>query len=144
MGKVKGEDVILSIDVAHVLKPIGCARSVQFDISREMIETSVSGSGVFRTYTPGALSYSGSIEGLVFIQKDIDTYYDLGHMYDDIISGTEVYLTFYETDSEGHFLKKECTVYIESISEVASFDNIATFTANFIGTGFFTLTYGDV
>ena len=70
MGKVRGEDVIVSINVDDVLTPIACGRSITFDIQTDLIDTSITGKGNERTYTPGALDWSGTIEGLVYIDKE--------------------------------------------------------------------------
>jgi hypothetical protein len=68
----------------------------------------------------------------------------IGWMYDRIISGERIFLKYYETDDDNHFLQKSCYVYIESINETASFDNIVTFSASFKGDGIPTITYGDI
>jgi hypothetical protein len=68
----------------------------------------------------------------------------MGWLYDKIISGEIIQLKYYETDDDNHYLQKECNVYIESINETASFDNMATFTANFKGNGAPTITYGEI
>jgi predicted secreted protein len=145
MAKVSGEDVIVSINVADVLTPIACARSITFDINNELIETSITGNGNFRTYIPGALDWSGTIEGLVYIYKENNPYNGLGQLYDLIINGTPITINYYEVDVDGvTFLNKTGTAYIESINETSSFDNMVTFTANIKGTGQITITYGDV
>ena len=69
--------------------------------------------------------------------------YSLGLMYSKIISGEILGLRYYETDDDNNFLQKECQVYIESINETASFDNMVTFTAEFKGNGAPTITYGE-
>lgn len=145
MAKVIGEDVIVSINVADVLTPIACARFITLDIQNEMIETSITNNGNFRTYTPGALDWSGTIEGLVYIYKDNSTYNGLGQLYDLMINGTAITINYYEVDIDGTtFLNKTGTAYIESINETSSFDNMVTFTANIKGSGQITITYGDV
>lgn len=147
MGKVRGEDVILSIYDAGLDEYVtfACARGITFDISREMIETTISGSGVFKTFIPGPGECSGTIDGLVFIQKDLSATYDLGRMYDIIINGTYIQLKYYETDIENlYFLEKILYCYIESINETSSFDNISTFSATFKGVGAPSIDYGDV
>lgn len=146
MALVSGKDVILTInDVIAGDLPIGCARSVVFDIQRDMIETSGPGDGFFRVYQPAAMSFTGSIEGLVFLDTDNSIKYTMGGLYDILINGTIINLKYYETDQGGaHFLQKDCQVYIESINETASFDNIVTYTATFRGIGAPTITYGDV
>jgi hypothetical protein len=68
----------------------------------------------------------------------------LGWMYDKIVSGEKIFLKYYETDDDNHFLQKLCEVYIESINETASFDNMVTYTASFKGNGGPTITYGEI
>lgn len=270
MGLVRGEDVILTMaeyqdGVGYVYIPIGCARSVTFDISTDFIETSVTESGAFKTFIPSGKQYTGNIEGLVFLDKPktsetkatvtvdfssqignfptlssniliqaevpitgyVDLYnvagnsytniadmisdintginasgtgftsvisgntiiitalpgygatmngkllvidlqldtppyiigsvafsggitgyfpakYNLGLMYSKIITGEELGLRYYETDDNNLFLQKQCSVYIESINETASFDNMVTFSATFKGNGAPTITYGEI
>lgn len=147
MGLVYGQDVILSTPNpdTSVDMPIGCARSCTFEMSRDIIETSTTGSGQFRTYIGGPLSFSGTIEGLTFIQDTLGTNFDIGRMYEAIQSNTEFNIKYYETDVDNtYFLQKECLVIIESISETASFDNVVTFNVNFKGTGTPTITYGTI
>jgi predicted secreted protein len=228
MGKVRGEDVILYLQdlTDNCNHPIACARSVTFDIQQDLIETSITGTGRFRTYVPGAASWSANVEGLVSIVTTNDvsirvgltryfqsaiptditgfilettglcmkvggtlivtgtdnangtytilsygdylgatrvitvepvpaftpvdpafvTYeelvYGIDNMYDSIISGSPILIEFYETDTDGHFLRKSGQGYIESINETASFDNMATFTASFKGNGLIDIEYG--
>lgn len=224
MGKVRGEDVVVYIeDVANgkCNDIIGCSRSITFDIQQDMIETSITGNGRFRTYVPGAGSVTATLEGLVGISStyikslncllsfygspplnalfiDVEdiclpvgnsmtmtgtgtadgTYtiasfapypggsligfeetipyfddvngqltwdepqYSIERMYESLISGSKLLFEFYETDTEGHFLRKTFYGYIQSISEIASFDNIATYTANITATGLPIIEYG--
>lgn len=142
MAKVNGKDVILTIEDDEY--PIVCARSIQFDISREMIETSVTGSGFTRTFVPGAIEWSGSIEGLTFI-SDLTNNGDTYSIYQILLTGSKVKLVWYEEDFDNaYFLKKEGYGYINGISEVSSFDNVVTFNANFTGSGPITITSGNV
>lgn len=142
MSLVNGIDVTLSTN-AFEPKLLGCARAINFELQRDMLETSIVGSGNFRTFIPGASSFTGSIEGLVFLNDN--GYGDilaLPGLYQNFLDGTELNLKYYEQDKDNtHYLQKECTVYIESITESASFDNITTFSATFKGTGQPTITY---
>jgi hypothetical protein len=272
MGLVRGEDVILSAYTAapggQDYYPFGCARSVTFDISTDFIETSVTGSGAFKTFLPSGKQFSGNIEGLVFLNKPANTEtratvtidfsslsglfpclaatalinvidppgsslticniasasyvnfasylsaintninasgtgyistiagstivvtartgvgatingnacytsYDIdgtvppfpgyitdnfaggisayfpdrlgvGWFYDKLLYSELIQLKYYEVDDDNHYLQKECFVYIESINETSSFDNMVTFTASFKGDGTPTITYGEI
>lgn len=151
MGKVKGEDVILYItDIATDDEyVIACARSITFDINQELIETSITGENRFRTYAPGAITWGGTVEGLVFIQTDLPApggNWDLGRLYDYVTLNTQPFtLRWYEPDIEGiNYLQKTGLVYIESINETSSFDNMATFTITFRGTGTMSAKYDEI
>jgi uncharacterized protein (TIGR02145 family) len=138
MSKVNGKDAILYKYNETTLDwvPFGCARSITLDISREMVETSITGNGVFKTYVPGAGSVSGTIEGLVFISLDSPTLITMKEVYDLIINGTTFNIKYYERDFTFQtYLQKELTVLLESLNETASFDNMVTFSANFRGVG---------
>lgn len=142
MAKVKGIDVVLRY--SDDMFPFICARSIQFDISRDMIETSVTGSGYTRTFVPGAIQWSGTLEGLAFISGGtVDG--DMSIMYTYIQNGTLFELRWYEEDEGGtYFLQKTGYAYINSISEISSFDNMVTFNASFTGSGPITITTGNV
>ena len=68
----------------------------------------------------------------------------IGWFYDKLLNSELITLKYYETDDDNHFLQKQCNVYIESINETASFDNLVTFTASFKGNGTPTITYGEI
>jgi hypothetical protein len=68
----------------------------------------------------------------------------IGWLYDKLLYSELIQLKYYETDDDNHFLYKVCYVYIESINETASFDNMATFTANFKGDGAPNIYYGEI
>lgn len=68
----------------------------------------------------------------------------LGWMYEKIVNGEKIFLKYYEIDDDNHYLQKLCEVYIESINETASFDNMVTFSASFKGNGGPTITYGEI
>jgi hypothetical protein len=147
VGKVVGTDAVLYMKYGTEWLPIACARSMTFELNTEFIETSVINSGTFRTYIPSAKTFSGSLEGVTFLSTldppDANNQWAMGNVYDAI--GALMQVRFYEQDlQETHFLQKECYIYIETISESSSFDNITTFSITFKGTGEPTITYGEI
>jgi hypothetical protein len=68
----------------------------------------------------------------------------IGWMYDKIAIGEQITIKYYEIDDDNNYLQKQCSVYIESINETASFDNMVTFSATFKGSGAPTITYGEI
>lgn len=129
MALLRGSDVVVLLDTNQF--PILCARSVTFDIQTDMIETSVKGAGKFRTYVPGAISWTGTIEGLTNIQLYDE--YNLGQAFVRLLAGDQIFITWVETDGTNTY-QKQGIAYIESINETSSFDNMATFTITFRGT----------
>jgi hypothetical protein len=149
-NKVRGIDVVLTIKETGGVDfyPIACARSITFNINREFIETTSYGAGYFKSYFPSVMSMTANVEGLVLLGKSIDATWNMGKLYDlliDITGGNHFYLKFYEVDDTGVlFLQKECKAYLSAITETASFDNMTTFTADFIIDGPVTITYGEI
>ena len=78
----------------------------------------------------------------------IDGYYpakiSMGFLYSKFINGDSFQIQYFETDDDNHYLYKVCQVYIESINETASFDNIATFSVSFKGNGAPNISYGEI
>jgi hypothetical protein len=147
MSLVSGKDVLIKFYDATVSDyvVVGCGRSVTFEISREMVETSITSGGTFKTWVPGAAEVSGTIEGFVFLQDTITDKLDMGRLYDLIYDGTRISITYYETDQSGnYYLQKDLLGYITSINETASFDNINTFSLSFKGTSSPNISYGEI
>jgi predicted secreted protein len=147
MGLVLGKDAVLSVRVDGTgdYKPIGCARSVTLEVQNEFIETSGPTTGNFRTYIPSASTSSGTMDGLVLLgptsSPDI---HNLGNIYENLLN-QKLNMRFYmEDETQVYFFEKSLDVYIESISESTSFDNVTTFSVNFKGTGPITVDYGEI
>lgn len=92
----------------------------------------------------GPIDYSYALPFLGGVSPYYPDKLGIGWFYDNLISGQNILLKYYETDDENHFLQKQCSVYIESINETASFDNMVTFSVQFKGNGAPTITYGDI
>lgn len=94
------------------------------------------------------LSASGPYTFVIPFAGGIDAYYPdklgIGWMYQKIIAGERILINYHETDDDNNFLQKNCYVYIESINETASFDNMVTYSASFKGDGTPTINYGEI
>ena len=146
MGLVLGKDVVLylRVDDTGDFKPIGCARSVTMEVQKEFIETSGILSGNYRTYIPSAITSSGTMEGLVLLGgTDSPDIHNLGNIYQNLLNEKLNMRFFMLDETQTYYLEKALDVYIESISETSSFDNITTFSINFKGTGPITVDYGE-
>lgn len=69
MALVKGNNFIITIYDGGEWKTYACATSAEISIETSLIETSVTGSGKSRTYLPEANGFSGSLSGLVNLDK---------------------------------------------------------------------------
>jgi len=147
MGLVLGKDVILYVRVNDTgdFKPIGCARSVTIDVQYEFIETSGPVTGNSRTFIPSASTSSGTMDGLVLLGgTDSPDIHNLGNVYQNLLN-QKLNMRFYmEDETHDYYFEKSLDVYIESISETTSFDNVTTFSINFKGTGPITVDYGEI
>ena len=143
MAVVLGQDVVLQFTDDGF--PFACARSISLTIDNDMIETSTTGSGNFRTYTPGPLSYNGTIEGLTFINNSATIDLTISTLYSYITTGQLFKMVWYEEDdNHQYYMRKYGFVYLESLTETASFDNVVTFSANFRGSGTINIENGTL
>ena len=145
MAKVRGEDVVLTMSNGSNFVPIGCARTLTYDINQDLIETSITGNGKFRTYSPGAVSWSASVEGFTYLERSNIQRMGIGELIDKLQYGEIFTLIWYEFDVDRHFYSRRTgQVLVESINETASFDNMSVFTINFKGTGSINNEYGYI
>jgi hypothetical protein len=113
--------------------------------ARPGLGATINGNAIDITYDFGAgpitlppVTFSGGVSA--FYPSKIT----MGLIYNYIITGERVQLKYYETDDDNQYLQKLCYVYIESVNETSSFDNMVTFTASFKGDGAPIITYGEI
>jgi hypothetical protein len=138
---VKGENVTVFKYVASINAwvPYACARSCSFSIETDTIETSITGSGKYRTFVPRSNASTGSLEGLTQLEKINNlSISDLIQLQVD----HEILLMRWEDVSDnGDVFTKELEMFITNTTQTASFDNVATFSVSLQGTGPITLVY---
>lgn len=132
MSLVKGDNVILYI-YDSIWKPIVCGRSCTFNTNAEDIETSITGSGVWRTFEYMALTWTCSFDGVILLDgldelslQDIRAW-QYGRQ--------KVLLRYQRTDQDGNIYTDEGYALITSISDTGAVDDMATFTIDLKGTG---------
>lgn len=114
-------------------KPYACARSISINLTTDFIETSVSGTGVWRTYKPTALSWGASMEGVVSIDdEDRVTLEDLRAKQ---VLQEQVYLKFQRVDDDGNEYNEYGYAYIADSQDTGSYNDMATFSIEFRGEG---------
>jgi hypothetical protein len=134
MSLVRGDNVILEFFDSGQWKIYACARSCSFVTITDIIETTVTGSGKYKHFVPTVNSFTGQCEGLVSLGDAgiLNLYnlrqFQLGHVLQrarftrTAIDGTSIYVDTVD-------------FYITSITDTASFDNVATFNIEMQGIG---------
>ena len=133
MSLVKGDNVILFIYDGAIWKPVVCGTSCSFQTSAEDIETSITGSGAWRTYEYVALTWTCSFEGVILLDglnemslQDLRAYQ---------YSRQKVLIRYQREDQDGNVYTDEGYALITQISDSGNVDNMATFTVDLKGTG---------
>lgn len=132
MSLVKGENVALLFYDDGQWKAWACARSGSFNITTDFIETSARGTGNFTTRKPTKISWNVSIEGLISLGVTDLTLADLQQRQ---LEQTLLLVKWTQTAIDGTAYNKQGYAYISSSSDTGSFDNVATFTIELLGTG---------
>lgn len=142
MSLVNGKDVDLYLFNSGVWKLCACARSVSLNTVKEFIETSVSGNGVWASFLPAKSSFTGTLDGVVSLNETgMLGLPDLRQKQSD---GAALLFRFQRIDADGHIYTDQGTIYISSISDVCSFDNVAVFNVGFQGSGLLTLDFAPI
>ena len=133
MSLVKGDSVILFIYDGGMWKPVVCGTSCSFQTNAEDIETSITGSGVWRTYEYVALTWTCSFEGVILLDgvnqlsvQDLRSYQ---------YSRQKVLLRFQREDQDSNVYTDEGYALITQIGDTGAVDSMATFTVDLKGTG---------
>lgn len=133
MSKVKGEDWVFYAFSGGIWKPYVCARSGNININTSTIETTVTGSGNFKTFEATVHDFSASIDGIISLSVAGSlTIADLQALQ---LAKTKILCRFVQTDLSGNVYRKEAYFIITGSTDTGSFDGIATFSINLLGTG---------
>ena len=133
MSLVAGENYIFYIYDGGTWKQYVCARSGNMSINTENIETTVTGSGNYKTFKPTVHSYSAQIDGVISLNVSGSlTIADLQALQ---LAKTRLLCRFTQTSQAGDIYTKEAYFYITNSTDTGSFDGIATFNLSLLGTG---------
>lgn len=138
---VKGENVTVFKYDSNILAwvPYACARSCSFSIETDTIETSITGSGKYRTFVPRSNASTGSLEGLT--QLGTVNNVSIADLITLQISHEILLMRWEDVADNGQIFTKELEMFITNTTQTASFDNVATFSVSLQGTGPITLVY---
>jgi predicted secreted protein len=139
MSLIKGENCIFYVYDDGQWKPIICARSGSFNTTAETIETSITGTGVWRTYEYTALTWTATVEGLIYLDGTNElTASDLRAMQ---YSRTKILLRFTRTDTAGNVYTDEGNALITGITDSGDLNSAQQFSVELKGTGPLTIVY---
>lgn len=130
---INGKDVIVEIYDDGVWKMFVCSRSSTINVSTETIETSTKGTGNWATFKATKDSWTMSAEGLVSI--NVSGKLTLPEIRVLQLAHTPVRITYQRTDIDGNIYSDQGFALIVDSQDTSSFDNVATFSMEFKGTG---------
>jgi hypothetical protein len=138
---VKGENVtVFKYESSiNVWVPYACARSCSFSIETDTIETSITGSGKYRTFVPRSNASTGSLEGLTQLEKVNNL--SIADLIQLQVNHEILLMRWEDISDNGDVFTKELEMFITNTTQTASFDNVATFSVSLQGTGPITLVY---
>jgi len=133
MSLVKGENYIFYVYDGGTWKPYACARSGNLSVDTDIVETSITGSGNWRTFEAAVNSFGGSFEGIISLNES--TMITLPELQALQFAKTKIYCRFTQTSEAGDIYRKEFYAIITNSTDTGSFDGVATFNISFKGTG---------
>lgn len=108
-----------------------CARTMDIPVETGTIETTVTGSGNWRTFEPTAHSYGINIQGVISLDSSINlTFPQLRSLQ---FAKTPLLWRSVMTSQQNHTYVEEGTVFIINSIPTQSFDGVATFSISFQG-----------
>lgn len=139
MSLVRGEDWVMYIFDAGLWKPFVCARSGNISVDTDTIETTVTGSGNWKTFRPTVHGFNAQVDGIISL--NVSGSLSLPELQALQFAKTKLLCRFTVTSVLGDIYTKEAYFYITNTTDTGAFDGIATFSMALIGTGAITQVY---
>lgn len=114
-------------------KPAVCGRSISITTETEIIETSITDSGVFRTYEPTANTWTATIDGVCYLQ--ITNSATLPDIRSWQLAQRKMLFRYQRTDTENNVYLDEGIAIITSVTDTGDMDGVNTFSVTLKGTG---------
>ena len=133
MSLVRGENYVFWVYDGGQWKPYCCARSGNMSIDTETIETTVTGSGNYKTYEATVHSFTASIDGVCSL--NVSNQLSIAELQALQLAKTKLLCRFTQTSEAGDVYTKQAYFYITNSTDTGSFDGVATFQLNLKGTG---------
>lgn len=122
--------------------PAACYRSSSRQLSTAMVDTSVSGTGIFGTSAPTRHTYTITVEGLVSLNPSASL--SLADLTARQIALTKMLCRQQVQSEDGTFYTEQFYAYITGSSWVNSFDNVGTFNVDLAATGAITQLFTPI
>jgi predicted secreted protein len=139
MSLVSGDNFIFYIYNGGTWKPYVCARSGSMAINTETIETTVTGSGNYKTYEPTVHSFTADIDGVISL--NVAGSLSIADLQALQLAKTKILCRFIQTSQANDTYIKEAYFFITNSTDTGSFDGVATFNLSLIGTGSITTIF---
>jgi predicted secreted protein len=138
MSLIRGENVIIYVYDDGQWKPIICGKSCSLTTVAETIETSITGSGQWRTYEYAGFTWTVSMDGATFLDGENQlSLQDIRLMQ----YGKEKLLIRYQrTDESSNVYLEQGTVLITNVSDTGAMDDMNLFTIELQGSGPLTIS----
>lgn len=133
MSKVRCDNVVVTFFNGGFYKPYACALNCSLEITSDIIETSVSGSGNWANWEYSRDSWSGSCDGIVSLQETNKL--DLAELQELQINHTKLLMHYTRTSDTGEVYESVGYVLITGSSDTGNFGGMDTFSITFRGTG---------
>ena len=137
--KVLGKNVVVLAKQGSEWVLYACATSATLNVTTDIIETSVSGNGRFKSFLPTADSFTGTLEGVTSFEPDGKL--SLQDLRKKQIDHELLRIKFQRSVDPENVYSEEASFYITSSSDVGSYDGMNNFTIEMQGTGI--LSVGD-
>lgn len=131
-SKVLGTDMVGYIYDNDQWRPWVCSRALSLNTTTEFIETSTKGTGLWETSKPTKNSWGANSDGVTALGGTDLTLPDLRALQ---LAQTMILLRWQRTAQDNTVYTDEGYAYISAVSDTGSFDNVATFSIEFKGTG---------
>lgn len=139
MSLVAGEDFVFYIYTGGTWKEYVCARSGNMSINTDTIETTVTGSGNYKTYEATVHGFTAQIDGVISL--NVSGSLSIADLQALQLAKTKLLCRFIQTSKAGDTYTKQAYFFITNSTDTGSFDGIATFNLSLIGTGAITTIF---
>lgn len=130
---VTGDNVVVYIFDGGVWKLYVCASSCELNVSTEIVETSVSGNGLWASFLPTKNSFTVTLSGVVSL--NVTGALTLPELRQKQVTHQALLMRFQRTDLAENVYADEATFFITNSTDTGAYDGINTFNITGQGTG---------